>query len=177
MPTPAPKRGHRRVRRAGKSALSGTTQLGPKGVLELPRGSRRPEKTFRPACPRALDPNAKAGDHALGALLEPPDREGQGLRRSHGEGGGCARSVPLGFLLPELRDDRGGGPLRPLDRRRGASCAGENAGFSQEVLSTGSSASANSVPDLFLVIDGWRWRECWWTPNSYAFADSSLAAG
>ena len=94
------------------------------------------------------------------------------------QGGGGARGAPLGLpqrqeraLLPVLRDDRRGGPLRPVDCRGGHQAL-EDAGVLTWVQRI--KRVREPCPDL-LGDNGWRWRVLR-TSNSYAFTDPSPAA-
>ena len=64
-------------------------------------------------------------DPALGALRGPQDGEGPSVWRRHRQDARRARSAALGLpqlqkrpLLPQLRADRRGCPLRPIDCRQ-----------------------------------------------------------
>ena len=93
--------------------------------LEAPASTSRED--VRPRPPPRPRPQRQGADHALGAVPEPQDREGQGIWRRHRQGAGRARGALVGLpqrqeraLLPSLREDRRGRRLRPLDRRGGA---------------------------------------------------------
>ena len=86
------------ARRAGLAGKGPAEQ--PRSALARPEAAMkrkqsgikraRREKMFGLGRPRALDRNAKTSHHALGALPEPQDREGQSVWRRYGEGSGGA---------------------------------------------------------------------------------------
>jgi hypothetical protein len=115
--------------------------LGPSSRARGANRSQRPpagavgppsrEKMFGVGRPRALDRNAKFRIMHWARCLSRRTEKGRGIRRDHRQGAGGPRGAALGLpqcperaLLPELRGDRRGRPLRPLDRGGGYQGAG-----------------------------------------------------
>ena len=149
----------RRAALAGKPVSD--TQSGPKGVLGLPGGSRRREKMFGLGRPRALDRNAKVRIMHWARCLSRRTEKGRAYGVVTAKAVAVLEALLWVFhnnqeraLLPELRDDRRGRPLRPLDRRRGAQAL-ESAGVLSWVHRI--KRVREPCPDL-LGDDGWRWR-------------------
>ena len=167
------------ARRAALAGKQRPTRKPPEGRPGASQGLPAPGEDVRPRPPARPRPQRQGQDHALGALPEPPDREGQGLWRRHREGAGGARGAPLGLPQPKS------GLCFPSYETiaEAAHCARSTVAEALQALEDAGVLSwvqrikrvREPCPDL-LGGDGWRWRVLR-TSNGYAFPDPSPAAG
>jgi hypothetical protein len=164
---------------ARRDALAGhTTPNPPKGVLGLPRASRRREKVFGLGRPRALDRNAKVRIMHWARCLSRRTEKG----RAYGEITAKALAV-LEALLWAFHNAKSGLCFPSYEAiAEAAACARSTVAEALKALEDAGILSwvhrvkrvRERVSDL-LGDNGWRWRVLR-TSNAYAFTDPSPAA-